>query len=404
MDSYISWGKAVREGGLIHAFTGIYFPFQYQIFAGSLGFADAVGLGQIAGVKLVTLAFDVGSLLVLAALLARWGLDRRYAWIYWLSPYFLILNWLGYVDAQMGFLVLLSLYLADHASTARAYLIAGVPLGLAFQMKPQVETVTLMVVVYVAAEMLTRRSWRSDPARVAALVVPAIALFVGYSLYFWSQGAWLLELAKQYSPMYLATQMESLTANMLNFWYPVAYVELSNGARIYTVTGPSVLHLLGTALTVAVFGLAALAAARLPMSFGRRVFVAVALAAMMQPLAITRAHENHFFLGATLGIVLVAALRDRRLTVAFNGFLLVQAAHLVALYGLGVNHLTSDVGLRRLNDAYIPSAGAQTIVAIVAVALSILLVARLFRGISAGALTGTQPDTLPRGRSATTSI
>ena len=333
MNSYISWGKAVREGGLVHGFSGIYFPFQYQIFAGSLAFADAVGLGPVAGIKLVTLAFDVGSFVLVAALLARWGLDRRYVWIYWLSPYFLILNWLGYIDAQMGFFVLLSLYLADRASTVRGYLLAGVPLGLAFQMKPQAETVTLMIVVYVAAEMLTRRSWRPDATRVAALVAPAIAIFVGYSLYFWSQGAWLLELAKQYSPMYLALQMESLTANMLNFWYPIAYLELSPGARIYTVTGPSVLHLLGTALTLAAFVLAALAAARLPMSFGRRVFVAVALAVIVQPLTITRAHENHFFLGATLGIVLVAALGDRRLTAAFNGLLLVQAVHLVRSMG-----------------------------------------------------------------------
>ena len=287
MNSYISWGEAVGERGLVHAFAGTYFPLQYQIFAGSLGFADAVGLGQTAGLKLVTLAFDIGSFVVLAALLARWGLDRRYVWIYWLSPYFLILNWLGYIDAQMGFLVLLSLYLADRASTTRSYLLAGVPLGLAFQMKPQVETVALMIVVYVVAEMMTRRSWRPDAARVAALVAPAIALFVGYSLYFWSEGAWLLELAKQYSPMYLALQMESLTANMLNYWYPIAYLELPHGERIYTVTGPSVLHLFGTALTLAVFGLAALAAARLPMSFGRRVFVAVALAVMMQPLTIT---------------------------------------------------------------------------------------------------------------------
>jgi hypothetical protein len=140
------------------------------------------------------------------------------------------------------------------------------------------------------------------------------------------------------------------------------------------------------------------------MSFGRRVFVAVALAVIVQPLTITRAHENHFFLGATLGIVLIAVLGDRRLTAVFNGLLLVQAVHLVALYGLGVNDLTADVGLRRLNDAYIPSAGAQTIVALVAVALSILLLARLARRLSADALTEAQADGRPRERSATTSI
>ena len=69
-----------------------------------------------------------------------------------------------------------------------------------------------------------------------------------------------------------------------------------------------------------------------------------------------------------------------------------QAAHLVALYGLGVNDLTADVGLRRLNDAYISSAGAQTIVALVAVALSILLVVRLARRIAGNAITWAPAD------------
>lgn len=404
MNSYTAWGKAVHDVGLVKAFLGIYFPIQYQIFAASRTISDALGLGPLTGIKLVTLGFDIASLVVLAGLLRRWGLPMRYVWIYWLNPFFVVLFWLGYVDAQIAFLVLLALYLADRASGVRGYLLAGIPLGIAFQMKPQVETVTLMVVVYVAAEMVARRTWRPEALRGLALVVPAILLFVAYSLYFWSQGAWILELAKQYSPMYLALQMESLTANMLNLWYPVAYLQVEDGARIYTVTGPGVLHTLGALLTLALWAIGALAASRLPLPLPRRVLVAVALAVIVQPFTLTRVHENHFFLGATLGILLIAALRDRRLTVVVNALLVVQAAHLLALYGLGHNTWNDDVGLAGVNTSYMGSNGTQTLVALVAVALSAALLLLLFGAARSGRLPADQDGAPPRGRSATTSI
>ena len=44
---------------------------------------------------------------MLVLLLRRWGASVWWALLYWLHPYFLSLFWLGYIDAPVGFFVLL---------------------------------------------------------------------------------------------------------------------------------------------------------------------------------------------------------------------------------------------------------------------------------------------------------
>ncbi|MGZ4314837.1 MAG: hypothetical protein ACXVRS_03270 [Gaiellaceae bacterium] len=335
MDTYRDWAGRVQEIGLARAYTGIYFPLQWQILAWSVELGHAIGVSAYVGLRLVTLGFDIGTFLVLIGLLRRLGLDERYGWIYWISPYFVMIAWLGYVDAQIGFFVLLTLYVVARWPTR--LIAAGLPLGLAFLMKPQVESVVAMVALYALILTAIERTPRGAGAVALKLLVLPAALFGAVSLYFYRSGYSLTHLANTYSPITLAKAMNSLTANMLNIWYPVADLELKPHQPIYTVTGPHVFHTIGTLLTILLMVGAAVVVARTSRLAPYSLVLVLALATMIQPMTITRAHENHFFLGGLLGSVVVAAIGRWRVTIAFLTLLTLQAAHLFLHYGFGAN-------------------------------------------------------------------
>ena len=196
MDSYRAWAARVNDFGLARGYSGGYFPAEWQIITWSINAASDVGLSAYAGLRVPTLLCDVGAFFVLAALLRRLGLDARYAWIYWVSPFFVMIAWLGDVDAQTGFFLLLALYIVVRWPTQT--LAAGVPLGVAFFMKPQVETVILAIAAYVVGVAVAERTWRRSALHALKLLIMPTVFLAPASLYFYRSGFELTYLARSF--------------------------------------------------------------------------------------------------------------------------------------------------------------------------------------------------------------
>jgi hypothetical protein len=342
MQAYLRWGRAANERGLAAAYSGIYFPLQWQVFQGCDWIARLSGLPARGVIGGVTLAFELGLLGTLALLLRRQGSAATGALVYWLHPSFLMFSALGYIDAQMAVFVLLAGLLADRAASTRSWTLAGVPLGLALLMKPQALGLTAIAFLYCVVRLL-----RAGERRTFALFAAPALLFVSYSalLVAGGRGPWDLTL----SYLEIPAVMPTLSANQLNLWCPVAWL-VDPGRPLYWV--PDTHHVLG-ALSVrqlaatAAIGLLALFAVlvgRLDTTARQarpgRWTLLFASAALVVPMVMTNAHENHFFLaGLYLVLLLPFARGGERL--ALHTLLALSGINLLGLYGLGTSELTA---------------------------------------------------------------
>jgi hypothetical protein len=259
-------------------------------------------------------------------------------------------------------------------------------------MKRQELVIVVMLIAFVVAcHLLVRRAGDQAAARASALLVGPAAVFAAYSTYFAAHGRSLLFLVRSYRDV--ARALPALTAQMPNIWYPVADFYADKGEPITSVVEPDAFHALAAVLTA---GLLLFVATLLARESDRRplpetMLLLFTAGAAILPMVMTRAHENHFFLAAVLGVLVVARLGDRTLTILANGLLAVQALHLLGLYGLGENRVTTALGLEKWLDAdvqgirYGVKAYAvdqpllQTVVACVTTALFIAVLYRLVK-------------------------
>jgi hypothetical protein len=394
MDSYIAWGQDVVENGLASAYHGIYFPVQYDVFAFAVHLSSRLDVSGVTAVKAINLACDTGSFLVLAVLLTRFALPYRYALVYWLTPYFLSIYWLGYIDAQIGFLVLLSLLVLSYRSSPIGWTIAGVPLGTAVLMKPQAITLVVVLVLGAGLGLVAGRRLRAGDGilsmrtGVPCMLVFAAGLFSAFSIYIGARGG---EHGKgygyvtyTYTPAELERQSPGLTGDMVNVWYPVAYAYKEDAQPVYAVSEPKVFNQVGTGLTLllVVAGVAGVVATSQRLSAAGAVLCLFAVGTLVVPMTITHAHENHLFLGAVLAVPLLALIKDPWLMLAFQAILAVQFLHLVGRYALGINSLSDHFSwlTRWYSDEVALAASLATI------ALYGVFAIRLVRAIASGRL------------------
>jgi len=349
----INWGHETNRVGFAKYYYGNYFPLQYHVFQFVAWFSDRASLGSLLVFNSVNLAFDVGLFVVLVLLLRRLGANPAWAFVYWLHPYFLALAWLGYIDVQMAFFAGLGVLLVARSSTAAGTLLAGVPFGIALFLKPQTLTLAVLLCGFVVA-CLFRRDGRRQIARTAALLaVFPLALFVAYSIWFHEVGRGGRLLARTFVH-FGDFQGAALTANALNLWQPVADLYRDTGEPVYAVRGPHVYQTLAEILTVLILVCAVAAVAWTARS--RPLYVSLVLlfafGTMTLPMTMTRAHENHFFLGAVFGLLALAVLRSRLLAVAFAVVLTLQFVNLFLLYGFSKSCCPS-LGAPGAQDFYV---------------------------------------------------
>jgi len=341
MDAYVRWGTAALETGLAHAYIGVYFPLQYQIFEAAVALSRWLHVDPIVVLKAVNLAFDAGNCALLAALLRRRGLSPAYALLYWLHPWFLVVFDLGYADFHFVFFLLLTLWLLERGGeTASRYAAAGVPFAAALLMKPQALMPAVAFAVYAAV-----RWSRTRRADAFFLFLPALVLGAAYEAYFTvallAESGWLAAGVLPGWYLHTTSVMPVLTANMPNAWYPVAYALRQPGQDIFWVksTIEVVPHVeIRYAALLAVLALAGGYAWRAATSAhltrgAERLRSLLTFVAVIVPAFMTSAHENHFFLPAVLLVPVLASPVPLLARAAIHAALMIQAVNLEGTYG-----------------------------------------------------------------------
>lgn len=339
MSAYIGWGSAALESGLPSQYKGIYFPLQYQILEGCAWIAARTGVAIIPILKLSNLVFDIGTFCLLLLLLRRRGSNPSAAWLYWLHPWFLSMFAMGYIDFQFSFFVVLSIYCLT-GDTARKYLLAGIPLGCAFVMKPQAQVLLIATAAYGAFHYARTRDWRP-----LGMLVCSVVLFLGYEAFFTVSLFPTLGYEAAYvlpsNYLNVSNVMPSLTAQMPNFWYPVAYFIRPDGVGTYAVSDQLQLlpHLtVKYAAAAVVLGLIAFHVFRtekdLTMTVADRFAAIFGLASLTVPFIMTSAHENHLFLGSVFLVLFLGTRRQPSFRLASHILLMVQFLNTYGLYGI----------------------------------------------------------------------
>jgi len=341
MDAYVRWGTAALDRGLAHAYIGVYFPLQYQIFEAAIALSRALHADPIVVLKAFNLAFDAGSCALLIGLLGRWGLRPVYALLYWLHPWFLVVFDLGYADFHFVFFLLLSLWLLQRGGeTTAAYASAGVPFAAALLMKPQALMPAVAFAVY--AVVRWRRTRKAD---AFFLFVPALLLGAAYEAYFTlallPTMGWLAAGVLPGWYLHTTSVMPVLTANMPNAWYPVAYALRQPGQDIFWVKSTTEIlpHVeIRYAALLLVLGVVAASAWRAATSSRllraeERIRYLLTFVAVIVPAFMTSAHENHFFLPAVLLVPVLASPLPLLSRAAIHAALVVQWVNLEGTYG-----------------------------------------------------------------------
>jgi hypothetical protein len=338
MGEYYNWGRRALEIGLAPSYHGIYFPLQYQLFEACAALVARSGLKFFVVFKLANLAFDIGCFSLILSLLRRRQANPLYALLYWLHPWFLTVFSLGYCDFQFAFFVLLSVWLLRR-DTIRDYLLAGLPLGCAFMMKPQAQIIVLATFLYCCFRWFQRKEVRSF-----AMLAGPVLCFLAYEWFFvYTLRHPRLVHAAILPASYLniTNVMPALTAQMPNIWCPVAYLLKNPGQSLVAVSDR--VHLLpgvpAKYLAMAtVLGLIGLYVRRIErkaaLSPGASVMFIFCFASLVVPFLMTSAHENHLFLGTIFLVLTAASEATLRVKAAVQVLFIVQLLNLFSLYGI----------------------------------------------------------------------
>ena len=338
MLSYIAWGRDVRDIGLAHAYHGIYFPAQYQLFALCSGIAAGCHVPEYAVFKASNLVFDLGIVLLLRALIKQLGGNPAYAFLYWLHPWFLAIFSQGYIDSHFTFFVLLMLVVLKNGETVRQQLLAGIPLGASLLLKPQAAVLLFAFPFYISL-----MAWKHRSFRALALLAGPSLLLIGYNIYFsvslYPQLGFraAVEMLRYYTDVWDFTPW--LTAHMLNMWYPFAFALKSPEGDITFVS--SKIDFVETRTIAAVISITLIAwfiwrlvdAGLRPRN--RTYLLIACFATTVVPFIMTGAHENHLFLASVLFIPLLAISREPLFNVSVQLTLLLQGLNLYLIYGTG---------------------------------------------------------------------
>jgi hypothetical protein len=338
MNAYHDWGQRALESGLPGTYHGIYFPVQYQLFELCAWIEARSSASFIPIFKLSNLVFDAGSYWLVYLLLKRQGSNPAYALLYWLHPWFLSVFSLGYIDFQFTFFVLLSVYLLEQ-DTAADYVRAGVPLAVAFLMKPQAQILLIATFLYGALHYVRTR----DARPFGMLVFPTL-LFVAYETYFtislFPVFGYAAAGVLPWTYLDVTNVMPALTAQMTNIWYPVAYVMKRPNDPIYAISDQIQLlpyisaKYLAAGAVLGMVGSHVSRVERVDEPFIGDTFVKIfGFATIVVPFIMTSAHENHLFLGSVFLVLLAAQARPPSFKIASQVLLLVQFLNIYGLYG-----------------------------------------------------------------------
>lgn len=347
MATYHDWGLLAFKDGLIAAYQGIYFPFQYQLFELGAGLAIKLNTDYFIIYKLINLLFDCGNLIVLYLIFKKINVSKYYLLLYWLHPWFLIIFTQGYCDFQFTFFILCFI-LFSFKATSRNYMIAGIFLGFAFLMKPQVQVIVLSLFIYCLYQYFKNR----DIKTLHIFIFPAI-LFIDYSLYFFVRSGNPFRLLRTYLD---AGSAMPLTANFLNGWFPIAYYFNSPGDPIYSINDDIMISnaslksmAILTLLLLIYFFIKKLNKNNYTNKTDYNLFLVTGFSTFIFPFVMTSAHENHLFLATVLLIPVLGKVKNLSVKLSIHVLLILQCINLYGFYGYGEN---KNIALIKISYTY----------------------------------------------------
>ncbi len=347
INTYQTWGKATYENGLWESYIGGYFPIQYQIFALDFWISQKANIAFSIVIKLTNLLFDFAIFIILYKILIRYSINSYYVFLYWLHPFFLNIFALGYIDFQFSFFILLGVYLMSNDKTLKSNIIAGIPIAIAFLMKPQAQIIIVSIIIYA----LIKAAKEKTVYTFGLLIAPALLFFIySISLSFYYNSN---ELYPYYSvlfnrelPSYLlltesylsiSNAMPCLTAHQLNLWYPVAFLLKQPETAIYSVSDQILLFNSISIKTIAIFSCLTIISLYIYLVVKNTILNSIAFilifgfSNIITTFIMTSSHENHLFLG---GILLIfASSFNRNFFLLFIFLLTVQFININGLYG-----------------------------------------------------------------------
>jgi hypothetical protein len=347
MAVYHQYGLSTLKEGLNTSFQGAYFPFQYQVFELGAFLTIKLKTDYFIIFKLINLLFDCGNLIVLYLIFKRINISKFYLLLYWLHPWFLIMFAQGYCDFQFTFFILCSLLFALKA-TSRNYLIAGIFLGFAFLMKPQVQVIVFSLFIYGLYLYFKDR----DIKTLHLFVFPTI-LFLDYSLYFFVESGNPIRLLRLLRAYVDTGGALPLTANFLNGWFPVAYYLKNPGDVIYSITDDLNIinvNLRATAilslLLLIIFFIRKIYKNNSNHEINYNILLVACFSTFIFPFVMTSAHENHLFLATVLLILVLGKVKSLLAKLSIHILLLLQCINLYGFYGYGENKKIDMINIR----------------------------------------------------------
>lgn len=350
MSQYMDWGEKTLLEGLANSYKGIYYPLQYHFFEFFAFIAHLFSITPFFVFKLANLPFDFGIFCLLLLFLKNNQRSFYFALLYWLNPWFLNNFTLGFVDTQYTFFLLLCVYLFKKDGTIKDYLVAGIPLGLAFVLKPQVVMIFFALFLLVFFFIWShRRSYK-----YLSLFVPSVLFFLLYEIYF----TYAL-----YPSIYIESKMIELpslfvlpahyinvkniapcclTASLMNLWYPIADCFREVGAPIYSVSSKveiipfisfGTIILLSTVLVFVHYSYTT--AKRAAFISQSMVLNLVAFVSLFVPFFMTSAHYNHPYLGSVFLILIFAFTQNKLFKIVVGIFYLLLFINIFDFAGIG---------------------------------------------------------------------
>jgi hypothetical protein len=367
--SWIKWGKITQESGLAKSFQGAYFPIQYIVFQSAYVISEHIGVNTGSLIKIYNLIFEIGLLCLIIILTKRHIKPWKIILVYWLNPFSLILFEQGYVDPQVLFFIILSITIIIKQISRYPYLLAGLPLGIAFLMKPQATGVFIGLTLLFITFLISKEINNFKKA-LGLLVFPAI-FFISFSLYFGlnmeMKGHKTLPLASNFLQeklglssqisdtiaksswlsiiyAYTPNNMPAINGYMPNAWFFVAESLRPSGTFIFRVADTQ--KFIG--ITYRNWGLILLLAVLIILMINIRrhnnqlkwqIALIMLIMPFLIPYLVTGAHENHFYYGFISMIILGSLMSDK--LILYSAYLLGVLNGLNMLYLFVLPHYTN---------------------------------------------------------------
>lgn len=339
MDAYFAWGNDTLFLGLNNAYTRnvkSYFPLQYQLFSIASIYVHLLKVDYWIVYKAFNLIFDVGIFILLYNILSKLKINPLLTLFYWLHPWFLIIYSLGYIDFHFAFFVLLSILilLSIEKNTLTNFLIAGIPVGFAFLLKPQVQTLVLAVgLISVLYYRVTKKY------ETFGLLAFSCFLFVVYTIYFFIYSKPIYFLAQTY--LAISNIMPCINAQMLNIWYPIAYImRPDNFTPIYRVSDQikilSFISIKNIAILITIGSMLIFTntiSKQMRGKYFNSIFILLfGFSFFALPFLMTSAHENHLFMASIFLLIISFKVKDLLFKISVHTTLILQFLNISLLY------------------------------------------------------------------------